>query len=84
MKITSLLFGIFIFTVMSHASVSPKFDQKLAESARAEKCADWSRGEVKGISDAKKKGTEFKEHFQKCLSKNGLPSGLAFSGKYKP
>jgi len=50
----------------------------------ADQCADQARAEVKGTSDAKKKTAEFKEKFQKCLTKNGLPTSLAFSGKYKP
>tara|TARA_B110001454_G_C12723212_1_gene435863 strand:- start:6463 stop:6723 length:261 start_codon:yes stop_codon:yes gene_type:complete len=66
------------------AADMPKLDKKMAEGQRAEKCADWSRAEVKGVSDKKKQASEFKEKFQQCLSKNGLPSSLAFSGKYKP
>ena len=74
-----------IFTAMnSFAGDMPKLDKKIAEGQRAEKCADWARGEVKGVSDKKKQASEFKEKFQQCLSKNGLPSSLAFSGKYKP
>ena len=58
----------------------------LAANAKmnADQCAEQVRAEVKGISDSKKKSAEFKEKFQKCLTKNGLPASLAFSGKYKP
>ena len=81
MKLASPLLGIFLFSVVTHASDSPKFDQKLSALIWAEKCADWSWGEIKGISDAKKKGTEFKEHFQKCLSKNGLSRAFLVAEK---
>lgn len=81
-KYLSLL--ITVGTVSAFAATMPSLDKKKPESQRAEACADWARGEVKGTTDAKKKGTEFKEKFQTCLSKNGLPSSLAFSGKYKP
>lgn len=73
-----------LFAMNSFASDMPKMDKKIAEGQRAEKCAGWARGEVKGVSDKKKQASEFKEKFQQCLSKNGLPSSLAFSGKYKP
>lgn len=73
-----------IVSVQVFAADAPSLDSKLSSDKRAEKCADWARGEVKGVSDAKKKSSEFKEVFQKCLTKNKLPSSLAFSGKYKP
>ncbi len=73
-----------IASIAAYASTMPSLDKKKPEAQRAEACADWARGEVKGTTDAKKKGSEFKEKFQTCLSKNGLPSSLAFSGKYKP
>ena len=83
MKLVSLLASL-IFSASVFASDMPKLDKKIPEGQRAEKCADWARAEVKGTSDTKKKASEFKEKFQQCLTKNGLPSSLAFSGKYKP
>ncbi len=83
MKILAALVTL-LFTANLFAGDMPKLDKKIAEGQRAEKCADWARGEVKGVSDKKKQGSEFKEKFQQCLTKNGLPSSLAFSGKYKP
>jgi hypothetical protein len=85
MKKMKILFSILLtVSATAFASSMPTLDKKKPEGQRAEACADWARGEVKGTSDAKKKATEFKEKFQTCLSKNGLPSSLAFSGKYKP
>ena len=81
---SKMVFFVGLLTTMTVLASPPSLDKKKPEGERAEKCADWARGEVKSISDAKKKGSEFKEKFQLCLSKNGLPSGLAFSGKYKP
>lgn len=75
---------ILVLSMNAIAGDMPKLDKKVAEGQRAEKCADWARAEVKGVSDKKKQASEFKEKFQQCLSKNGLPSSLAFSGKYKP
>lgn len=79
----SLLF-ISLFSINVYAGDMPKLDKKDPEGKRVEKCADWAKAEVKGISDNKKKMSEFKEKFQVCLSKNSLSSSHAFSGKYKP
>ena len=36
-----------IFTAMnSFAGDMPKLDKKIAEGQRAEKCADWARGDI--------------------------------------
>ena len=76
--------GICFFSLLSFGGSMPKTDSKMKEGERIQKCADWAKDEVSGTSDAKKKASEFKEKFQTCLTKNGLSSSHAFSGKYKP
>ena len=81
----ALIVGLLLtLPIMSQAGSAPKFDAKLSKDAKIEKCAAWAKGEVKGISDAKKKASEFKQNCQVCSSANGIDGGWAFSGKYKP
>ncbi len=62
MKILAALVTL-LFTANLFAGDMPKLDKKIAEGQRAEKCADWARGEVKGVSDKKNKVLNSKKSF---------------------
>jgi hypothetical protein len=75
-----LLVSILFFSTAVMAS-PPVFDKKLSDEKVQEKCKEWAKDQVKGISDSAKRNTAFKQPAQDCSRANKIPHFWIFKTK---